>query len=99
MNTITIDQNLYNSAVSYVHAHKMSLQTLVETYLSQLLREVGQKEPVKEASDDVPILRFEELQPELQEILELSAPLKGTVPEWDLNGDIARDEALKADLK
>ena len=99
MNTITIDQNLYNSAVSYAHVHKMSLQTLVETYLSQLLREVGQKEPVKEASDDVPILRFEELQPELQEILELSAPLKGTVPEWDLNGDIARDEALKADLK
>ena len=54
---------------------------------------------MKEASDDVPILRFEELHPELQEILELSAPLKGTVPEWDLNGDIARDEALKADLK
>ena len=99
MNTITIDQNLYNSAVSYANAHKVSLQTLVEKYLTQLLSEVGKKEAEKEASEDIHILRFEELRPELQEILELSAPMKGTVPEWDLNGDIARDEALKADLE
>lgn len=41
------------------------------------------------------VLPFDKLRPELQKILKLSAPLKGTVPEWDLNGDIARNNAMK----
>ena len=40
------------------------------------------------------ILPYKELRPEIQKILNLSAPLKGTVPEWDLNGDYDRNEIL-----
>ena len=40
-------------------------------------------------------LPFDQLCPELQEILALSAPMKGKFPEWDLNGDLAREEALQ----
>lgn len=40
-------------------------------------------------------LPFDQLCPELQEILALSAPMKGKLPEWDLNGDLAREEALQ----
>lgn len=41
------------------------------------------------------VLPFDQLRPELQEILALSAPMKGKLPEWDLNGDLAREEVLQ----
>lgn len=43
----------------------------------------------------IPKKNREELSPEMQELLAVTAPLKGVVPEWDLNGDMCRTEALK----
>lgn len=91
MNTIPIDQRLYKAAALYANEHKVSLQTIVEKYLTQLLK----KDSTPKTSENAVVLQFDELQPELQEILDLSAPMKGTVPEWDLNGDVAREESLK----
>ena len=37
MNTITIDNNLYNDAVVYARKHNMSVDSLVENYIISLL--------------------------------------------------------------
>lgn len=38
---------------------------------------------------------IDQLSPEMQALLTATAPLAGTVPDWDLNGDVAKNEALK----
>lgn len=95
MNTsIPIDTNLYQFASSYAQQHKMSVRSLVETYLSSLRNtfDVAGK-PTQQGVSNV--LSFDELHSELQEILTMSAPMKGQIPEWDLEGDIARKEVMK----
>ena len=49
----------------------------------------------KEHSSKAHVFSYNELSPELQRILEMAAPLKGTVAEEDLDGDLARTEALQ----
>lgn len=41
------------------------------------------------------VLSFDELRPELQHILKMSEPMKGKIPEWDLEGNLTREEAMK----
>lgn len=95
MNTsIPIDTNLYQFASFYAQQHKMSVRGLVETYLRSLrstFDAVGK--PTQQGASNV--LSFDELHSELQDILTMSAPMKGQIPEWDLEGDIARKEVLK----
>ena len=50
MNTLTIDQNIYNGAEIYAKRHNVSVQQLVEDYLegkckphSQVISEIKQK--------------------------------------------------------
>ena len=49
----------------------------------------------KAHSSKAHVFSYNELSPELQRILEMAAPLKGTVAEEDLDGDLARTEALQ----
>ena len=49
----------------------------------------------KEHFSKAHVFSYNELSPELQRILEMAAPLKGTVAEEDLDGDLARTEALQ----
>ena len=49
----------------------------------------------KSYSSKAHVFSYNELSPELKRILEMAAPLKGTVAEEDLNGDLARTEALQ----
>ena len=49
----------------------------------------------KEHSSKAHVFSYNELSPELKKILEMAAPLKGSVSEEDLNGDLARTEALQ----
>ena len=91
MNTITIDSGLYQFAENYAAKRSVSVRNIVETFILSL----GEKtdfDAIENGKGDKKVLSFDELRPELQTILNLSAPLKGTVPEWDLNGDIARNE-------
>lgn len=65
-------------------------QQQLENIMLRLAKQ--QKEKQKISSKIKPV---NQLSPEIQEILAATAPLQGTVPEWDLNGDMARSEALK----
>lgn len=38
---------------------------------------------------------FNELAPEVQDLIRMTEPLKGTVPEWDLNGNITKTEVMR----
>ena len=49
----------------------------------------------KSYSSKAHVFSYNELSPELKRILEMAAPLKGTVAEEDLDGDLARTEALQ----
>ena len=93
MNTITIDSNIYQFAAQYAAKRRVSIESIVESYFLHL-REAAQT-TVEADKTDTKILSFDQLRPELQDILKLSAPLKGTVPEWDLNGDMARQESFQ----
>lgn len=94
MNTsISIDANLYQFASYYAKQHKVSVRNLIETYLTSLRDKSGIVDvPGMKGSSNT--LSFDKLRPELQEILTISAPMKGQLPEWDLDGDMAREEAL-----
>ncbi|MGM9697799.1 MAG: hypothetical protein ACI3Y0_04060 [Prevotella sp.] len=94
MNTITIDSGIYQHVANYAAKRRVSVKSVVETFILSLEDKNEYDDTVAEYHASK-ILHFEELNPKLQKILKLSAPLKGTVPEWDLNGDIARNETLK----
>lgn len=44
---------------------------------------------------DSKVKSFNQLSSDIQQLLNITSPLKGIVPEWDINGDIYRSEALK----
>ena len=94
MNTITIDPGIYQFIANYAAKRSVSVKSIVETFILSLndKAECGNAVIEKRSSK---VLPFKDMNPELQNILKLSAPLKGTVPEWDLNGDIARNDSLK----
>ena len=95
MNTITIDPGFYHFAVHYAASKRVTVESIVESYFLQL-RDKEQRECGAAIDRHEPkVLPYEQLRPELRAILSLSEPLKGTVPEWDLNGDTARNDALK----
>ena len=94
MNTITIDSNLYQYVANYAAKRRMSVKSIVESFILSL-DDQAECESVVVDKRNSNVLPFNELRPELQNILKLSAPLKGSVPEWDLNGDIARNDSLK----
>lgn len=79
---------------NYAAKRKASVKSIVESFILSLNDQTEFDSVVvdKRTSKALP---FNELRPELQNILTLSAPLKGSVPEWDLNGDIARNDSLK----
>lgn len=95
MNTITIDSGIYQFVANYAAKRKVSVKSVVETLLTGLCSQVG-NDTMDDNKHASKVLSFDELRPELQNILKLSAPMKGTVPEWDLNGDIARSETLNS---
>ena len=64
--------------------------------IKELDRQMEEREQRMEAQRNANAhLQADRLRPELQEILALSAPMKGKMPKWDLNGDSAREEALQ----
>ena len=93
MNTITIDSGIYQFVANYAAKRSVSVKSIVESFILSLNDKTGCDDAVfdKRTSKTLP---FNELRPELQNILKLSAPLKDSVPEWDLNGDIARNDSL-----
>lgn len=93
MNTITIDSGIYQFAANYAARRNVSVESIVESYLLGL-RDKMRMDAHNVDGSESKVLSFEQLRPELQEILNLSAPLKGTVPEWDLNGDVARNDII-----
>ena len=93
MNTITIDSGIYQFVASYAAKRKVSVSSIVENFILSL-RDKDHMDKVDTDNVESNILPYKELRPELQKILNLSAPLKGTVPEWDLNGDNDRNEIL-----
>ena len=86
MNTITIDSGIYQFVANYAAKRKVSVSSIVENFILSL-RDKDHMDKVDTDNVESKILPYKELRPELQKILNLSAPLKGTVPEWDLNGD------------
>lgn len=92
--SVTIDANLYQFAAAYARQHKVSVSTLIESYLIRL-RDRKDNICTPDSATHKNVLPFDQLRPELQEILALSAPMKGKLPEWDLNGDLAREEVLQ----
>lgn len=71
-----------------------ALVKYAQQQLEDILKRIAkQHKESKESSTNIKSL--DELSPEIQEILSMTYPLKGTVPEWDMNGDMARSEALK----
>lgn len=94
MNTITIDPSIYQFAANYAAKRRVSVESIVESYFLRL-RDKTRSDEAGTQNNSSKVLKFDQLRPELQEILNLSAPLKGTIPEWDLNGDEARNDALE----
>ena len=94
MITITIDSDIYQHVANYAAKRSVSVKSIVETFILSLDDKYDRDDTVVEKHTSK-VLPFDKLRPELQKILKLSAPLKGTVSEWDLNGDIARNDALK----
>ena len=45
MNTLTIDQNIYNGAELYAKRHNISLQSMVEEMLKNVISSKPSKEP------------------------------------------------------
>ena len=94
MNTITIDSNIYQYVANYAAKRRASVKSIVESFILSL-NDQTEFDSVAVDRRSSKVLPFNELRPELQNILTLSAPLEGSVPEWDLNGDIARNDSLK----
>lgn len=93
MNTITIDSGIYQFAANYAAKRNVSVRRIVEDFILSL-REQNDNEIMENCDSDPNVLPFDKLHPELRKILKLSESLKGTMPEWDLNGDKVRDEIL-----
>lgn len=72
-----------------------SSQDALVSYAQQQLERAFIKVIGQQKSKKSRIKTLEELSPEVQTLLTATAPLAGSVPEWDLNGDVAKNEALK----
>lgn len=89
----TFNLTLSDAIIEQARPAFPSRDAMVE-YAQQQLESIFKK-LVRQHNLGQNVRSIEELSPEIQEMLSLTAPLKGTVPEWDMNGDIARTEALK----
>ena len=92
----TINMTLSDAVIEQVRPNFPSQEALVafaQQQLETILLKVARQNKTKQAKMSK-IKTIEELSPEIQELLSMTEPLKGTIPEWDLNGDTARTEAL-----
>lgn len=83
MNTISIDPNLYKGAELYAKLHNISIKSLVEKALINILGILGQE------NNSFELKKEADLSPEVKSLIGIAKP---SSPKEDINGRDARME-------